>query len=351
VEQVHAARLGDPNGSSGRPGVLIPQENVEVTMERARLQADIEQITAKVVGRMGVCVRDLASGQELGVCMDEPLPMASVCKVPVLVTAFRASDAGRLDLAERVEFTDACRCFGSGLFNAFDPGIHPTVRDLLLMMIVVSDNAATDLVVDRLTPEGVTACMRDLGFRDIRVDRPIRELIGDIHAALDPRCQGVSFADWEELRERNPELKAKTEDLDSCREAVNEAAADRDVATAREMAGLCAQIALKQCASEASCEAMLDILNKQQLNGRLPRDLPAFTKFPHKTGTLGSGAVVNDAGVLFLDGDPVAAVAVLSRDVRDPIHETNAAIAGIGRAVYEHYRPLGRHTTGPGLDK
>jgi beta-lactamase class A len=302
-----------------------------------RLQQTIEQIVGGVNGRMGVCIRDIGSSEEVGVRLDEPLPMASVCKIPILVTAYRAHDAGQLDLAERVEFTEACRCYGSGLFNAFDPGLNPTVHDLLLMMIVVSDNAATDLVLDRLGPDRVTATMRELGLEAIRVDRPIRDLIGDILAALDSRLKGLPFCDWDAAMEAHPDLKAKSEHLEEARRAVNEAAHDKDVASARDIARLCAQISARSCASEESCDAMLEILNKQQLNGRLPRDLPAFTKFPHKTGTLGNGAVVNDAGTLYLREEPVASVCVLSRDVYSPIHETNTAIAQIGRAVYDFY--------------
>lgn len=300
-----------------------------------RLQKSLEEIVSGVRGRMGVCVCDLKSGVEIGVRMDEPLPMASVCKMPVLVAAYRRHEEGALDLKERVEFTEACRCFGSGLFNAFDPGLRPTIRDLLLMMIVVSDNAATDLVLDRLTPAHVTKTMRALGLPNIRVDRPIRDLLRDIRAALDPRLADMRFGEWDALCAQHPDLKPKSESLDEARRAVNEAASDRDTATARDMARLCAQIALGECASRESCEAMLAILNEQQLNTRLPRDLPAFTKFPHKTGTLGSGAVVNDAGILYRKEEPVAAVAVLSRDVRNPIYETNAALARIGRAVHD----------------
>lgn len=297
----------------------------------------IEEVVSAIDGRMGVCVKDLASGEEIGIRLDVPLPMASVCKVPILVAAYRAHDAGLLELSERIEFTEECRCFGSGLFNAFDPGFRPTIHDLLLMMIVVSDNAATDLVLERLTPEGVTATMRELGHDQIRIDRNIARLIGDILGSLDPLCEGVTYAEWDDFLEAHPEIKQKEHDLSEGRRAVNEAAADRDVATVRQIARLCGQIAQNACASQESCEAMIKILEKQQLNGRLPRDLPAFTKFPHKTGTLGSGAVVNDAGVLYLDEEPVAAVAVLSRDVRNPIHETNSAMADIGRAVYESY--------------
>src|SRR5579872_1180030 len=139
-----------------------------------RLQETVGKIAGEIRGRMGVCVRDVKTGEEIGFQADEALPMASVCKVPILVAAYREHEAGRVDLGARVTFTEECRCFGSGLFNAFDPGLQPTWHDLLLMMIVVSDNAATDLVLDRLTPKRATATMRDLGLANIRIDRPIR---------------------------------------------------------------------------------------------------------------------------------------------------------------------------------
>lgn len=301
------------------------------------LESAIREIAGCIDGRVGVCVRDYAGGVEIGLNLDEPLPMASVCKVPILVEAFRRHDAGELDLRERVEFTPERRTLGSGLFNWFDPGLRPTLHDCLLMMIVVSDNAATDIVLERLTAERVTEAMRALGLDGIRVDRSIRRLIGDILAAIDPRLDEVPFDQWDAFRAEHPEIAAREEDPDVAREAVNAAAVDRDVATVRHMARLCEMIARKTCASAASCDDMLRILGAQQLNGRLPRELPARARLPHKTGTLGSGAVVNDAGVLYIDDAPVASIAVLSRDVRTQINETNTALARIGRAVYDHY--------------
>jgi len=179
--------------------------------------------------------------------------------------------------------------------------------------------------------------MHDLGFKGIRVDRPVRDLIGDIFAALDDRLAGIKYGQWDEMKEKYPDLEEKERDLDEARRAVNESWLGRDSSTARDMALLCTQIAKHECATAESCDAMIDILDHQLLNGRLPRDLPAHTKFPHKTGTLGYGAVVNDAGILYLKDEPVATVVALSRDVRNPIHETNTAYAEIGRAVYDHY--------------
>lgn len=301
------------------------------------LQTELETLVASVQGHMGVCVRDLASEAEIGVRLDEPLPMASTCKIPILATAYRHKDEGKLDLSERVEITEETRCWGSGLFNAFDIGLRPTLHDLLLMMIVVSDNAATDLVLQRLGADEVTRTMEALGLPHIRVHRTIARLIGDYYVALEPGLAEMQFGEWDAYCAKIPGLKERGRDLDVIREAVNRSASDQDVATVRDMARLCTQIAQNTCASPESCAGMLDILNKQVLNGRLPRHLPAFTRFPHKTGTLGSGAVVNDAGILYIEETPVAAIAILSRDVRNPISETETVMAQIGRAVYDHY--------------
>ncbi len=301
------------------------------------LETTLRSIAGEIQGRIGICVRDYETGQEVGVNLDEPLPMASVCKIPILVEAFRRHDAGDFDLHERVEFTQERRTLGSGLFNSFDAGLRPTLHDCLLMMIVVSDNAATDIVLERLTADRVTATMRELGLDGIRVDRTIRRLIGDILAAVNPLLDAVPFDGWDAFRAEHPDIAALEDDAAVAREAVNAAASDRDVATVRHMAQLCEMIAKKTCASEASCDDMLGILGTQQLNGRLPRELPAGASLPHKTGTLGHGAVVNDAGVLYIGDKPVASIAVLSRDVRNPSYETNTALARIGRAVYDHY--------------
>ena len=95
------------------------------------LSETIETIIAPANGVIGVGVRDIATGDEIGVRLDEPFPMASVSKTPILVAAYRLVDAGTLDLKERIELTDERRCFGSGILNYFDNGLQPTLRDLM----------------------------------------------------------------------------------------------------------------------------------------------------------------------------------------------------------------------------
>lgn len=301
------------------------------------LRRRLAGIVGRVQGVTGVAVQDVETKEEIGVRADEPFPMASVCKTPILVDAYRRADAGTLSLDSRLPITRETRTPGSGLFNFFDEGIQPTLRDLLLLMIVVSDNAATDMVLGQVGgPAAVTETMRTLGLPHIRLDRTIKELLGDIFTHLDARATGLDYHALETLVEENEEVAARFHDLDASRAAVTAATPGRDEATPRDIARLYAQIARNECAKPETCEAILKTLERQQLNTRLPALLPPFTRFCHKTGTLGPGTVTNDSGVLFVNERPVA-VAALSKQVTQPPHATNTALARIGLAVYDHF--------------
>src|SRR5579872_410355 len=299
------------------------------------LRRRIAELVGKVNGRMGVAVHDTATGEEIGVAQDDLFPMASVCKTPILVTAYRQVDAGRLSLDERLEITDATRVAGSGLLNFFDTGLRPTLRDLLLLMIVVSDNAATDLILNAVGgPEQVTREMRHLGLTNIRLDRNIAGLLKDIHVAIDPVAADLDFHGLRSLLETDDDLATRFRDADHGFEAVREATAGRDVASPADIARLYVQAARGECAGSESCEAILKTLERQQLRGRLPRNLPPNTRCCHKTGTLGNGNVTNDTGLIYI-GERAVAVAVLSREVRQDPAATNTVIARIGRMAYD----------------
>ena len=301
------------------------------------LRRRIARIVDSVKGVMGVFVLEVESGEEIGVNQDQAFPMASVCKTPILVHAYRLAEAGKVSLDTRIPLTRETRTSGSGLLNYFDEGLAPTLRDLLLMMIVVSDNAATDMVLAQVGgPAAVTATMAELGLPSIRLDRTIRQLLADISAAVEPRTQGLDYHALEALFTENEEVQARFRDRAAVQAGIRAATEGRDQATPQDIARLYAQIARSECASPDSCAAILKTLERQQLRGRIPRELPPGVRCCHKTGTLGPGKVTNDTGLLFIQDRPIA-VAVLSREVTQEPYETNTAIARIGRIVYDHY--------------
>jgi len=301
------------------------------------LRRRIASIVDWVDGQMGVAIQDVTTGIEIGISADDLFPMASVCKTPILVEAYRRVDAGRLALEERIEITRETRVAGSGLLNFFEVGLRPCLRDLLLLMIVVSDNSATDLVLAAVDgPQSVTAAMHGLGLENIRLDRTIHQLLHDIHVAIDPAAEGLDFHQLKSLIDADAGFAARFRDSERAFEAIQQVTEDRDVASPRDIARLYAQIARGECASPESCEAILQTLERQQLRGRLPRNLPPNTRCCHKTGTLGNGNVVNDSGLIYVSDRPIA-VAVLSKGVKQDPADTNTAIARIGRMVYDHF--------------
>ncbi len=299
------------------------------------LKRDIQQLVEPIRGRIGISVVDICSGESIGIAENEFYPMASVSKVPILVACMRLHDAMKLDLNERLVFRSRDRTMGSGLLSAFDDNVRLSIRDLLLMMICVSDNGATDRVLRRIGIARVNEEMRALGLSNIDVHRTIQGQIDAIYALVDSRFGQCRFGEHESLVNSDPELKVKIHDATSVRAAIKEAFEKHDIASPMDLSNVLAKIARKECASEDSCQAMLDIMGRQCLNTRLPRFFPAFTKFPHKTGTYGFGTVVNDIGILFQEETPRFAISVLATDLQDPIYETEEAVGKIGRAVYD----------------
>src|SRR6185312_8110940 len=107
------------------------------------------------------------TGEEASVRADEAFNSASVIKIPVLVLAFQLVDKHTLTLSERITITAADVRGGSGIFRYHDPGLQPTLRDVLLQMIITSDNTATDLAIGKVGGVApVNAWLKDNGYGD-----------------------------------------------------------------------------------------------------------------------------------------------------------------------------------------
>lgn len=303
------------------------------------LQEQIELRIAAADAKMGIAMRHLQRGDEILINADESFLMASVLKIPVLVEAFRRIEAGEFTLDDRWELTTAEKNLGSGTLTYFDDGLMPTVRDLLTLMIIISDNTATDMVIHRLGNAAITQTMHSLGLTSIHLPLTIRNIFESILPNADPTQDQYEQAKAAAVFE----LPADAAGFST--------GPDNNVSTPRHMTDLLEMIFEGRAAGRAACDGMLKILLKQQLNDRLPRFLPPGTRVAHKTGTL--GGYRNDAGILYVNdatgpdanqvaltifskwdnaavkGDPVAE--------RDRIHAVDSAFGHIARAVYDYY--------------
>lgn len=131
-------------------------------------------------GRVALLARDLQTGEGIGISPDERCPTASVIKLPILVHTLMLAAEGLLDLAEPLHLSDADRKGGSGILQHLSHGLTLSIRDACLLMIALSDNTATNLMIDRVDIEPVNQRMARLGcpgtrlFRKILVNDPPR---------------------------------------------------------------------------------------------------------------------------------------------------------------------------------
>jgi beta-lactamase class A len=289
----------------------------------------IRSIAARLDGTLGVYVHALGTEEQVSVHADQLFPMASVFKVPILAELLCRVHAGERSLEERVTLTDEMRSPGSGVLKEVSAGTAVTVGDLATLMIIVSDNTATDILLARLTKEAVNARLRACGLERTTVALDCRELLYEL-VGLGGAQGGPETRDLATARLRRREI-----DLDSRvyhGEGVN-------MTTPQEMGRLLEQVAraaygvgtIQGTLPVEACRGMIDIMGRQQVRNRLPLLLPPGTELAHKTGSL--SRVSNDVGILTTPRGPCV-ISVFGKDLGDDL-DGQMAIARVGLAVYE----------------
>ncbi len=287
----------------------------------ARLEQRIEECAREIGGVLGVAVTHLRSGAHAGYKEDALFPLASVVKVPLLVALYAEARAGRLDLRERIAYRRAARVAGSGVLQDLDDGLRPTLHDLAVLMITVSDNTATDLVLERVGKANVERVMAELGLASIRVPFGINELL---HELVDLR---VGEAEYEEVRRR------LRESAGSGGRAVIPEQSDRG--TPRELGRLIELLESRAILDAGACDAILDICLRQKFSDRIPGRLPPEVRVAHKTGSI--RGVRNDVGVVYGPSGPYA-IALFWRGAGEAALASRG-LADLSLEIYRHLNP------------
>jgi beta-lactamase class A len=120
-------------------------------------------VLAERPGHFGVYARNLSTDEEIAINATDVMPAESSVKTAILIHYEREVDGGRVDPKQRVSLS-AVRCDGSGVLRYLDDGLAPTLDDLAWLMIIVSDNLATQMLVDGLGgPDAINETSRQLG--------------------------------------------------------------------------------------------------------------------------------------------------------------------------------------------
>ncbi|MGW0801726.1 serine hydrolase [Nonomuraea sp. NPDC002799] len=262
---------------------------------------------------------DIDSGRAVGHGADEPLPIASMWKVPLLVEFCRQADAGLLDPSSRVTVTAADRVAGPTGISGMLDDVTISLRDLAYLMIVVSDNTSADVLLRQVGRDAVNAMLGTFGLAGTRVAYGA--------GAADDSMDADTGHGWPYV---DPEDISRLSALDPAR---------TNRGTPREMAALFGLIWRDEAASAQSCAWMRAVFNMQVWPHRLASGFPYDdVAVSGKTGTLPT--LRNEAGVVEYPDGGRYAVAVFTRSFSTALNQprADAVIGTAARMAVDHLR-------------
>ena len=141
-----------------------------------RLEAQVQGLCHAFPGVMGICVKELTQENSLHIRSDELFPTASTIKIHVLTQLFSRVERGELDLQQKITVTPDLLTPGSGVLAYLDGTLELSVLDLANLMIIVSDNTATNLCIDLAGMDDTNALLRDLGLTQTMLQRKMQDV-------------------------------------------------------------------------------------------------------------------------------------------------------------------------------
>jgi len=260
-----------------------------------KLENSINQIDRSLDGVMGVAVLDLADGHRYSLHANDVFPQASSIKICVLAELYRQAQQGKLKLTDLYTVNAADLVPDSDIMNGLTPGVtRITLRDLATMMVAVSDNSATNVLIDRVGMDNVNAFLNSLGLRDTR------------------------------LRRKMMDLKAATEGREN-------------VSTPSEMMTLLEALYRGKVLNKEMTEDFFKVLSTHKYSW-IPRDLPDDLKIANKPGAL--EGVRNDSGVIFEEKRPYILCMMTTYLRRE--RDGEEAISSVSLAAWRMFDRLAR---------
>ncbi len=274
----------------------------------------VAALTRPFKGRVAMYARNLTTGREFAIDADARVRTASTIKLPILCALESLVASGRVRWDERIRLRPEDKVTGSGVLGSLEDGTDLTIRNLAILMIIVSDNTATNLITDRITADAVNDYLDSIGLTITRYNRKVR---GDGARLAEP--SGWSRAGTlEENRKYG-----------------------LGVSTPREMVRLLQMLEAGTIVSPAASKDILDILAKQQVRDGIARHAADDLRIASKSGAL--DALRSDVGIVYAKGGPVA-IAITVDEMPDtdysPDNVGNVLIWQLATALVEE---LGEH--------
>ncbi|MBV8867526.1 MAG: serine hydrolase [Acidobacteriaceae bacterium] len=228
-------------------------------------------------GKVSLSAKNLQTGQAYNLAGEQPVRTASTIKLAIMAECFAESAEGKLDLKQPLKVTVDEKVSGSGILQDFSDGDELPVRDMVDLMIVLSDNTATNLILNRVGGDAVNARMAQLGLQQTRV---MRKILGDRND-LKPFPTGIT----------DEGAKPENKKWGIGRSSPN------------EMVFLLEKIYRGELVNKAASGEMLTILKRQRDHDGIGRDMKDVT-IANKTGAL--DALRSDVGIIYSNHGPIA---------------------------------------------
>jgi len=328
------------------------------------LKDEIERVilseVGKVKAKVGVGFKDLKSGLEVYHNADERFLTASVFKIYVLIELYNQVINGKISLDNRYTVKLYDKSPGSGLLQYLDVGLQLTVRDLAKLMMMISDNTATDILMEILGKEKINETIRRMGLKNTLVAYNVKEMIFGLYELRDES----KLSELLEMLDRKVKFEGDIKSFiinlyyerqkmgltihnlkiqSKIREVVSLTGENlrdysfNDVSSPRDMVKTLSLIYEKKILTPKACDEILGIMAYCQTGARrLKRYLPNNVIVAHKTGTI--PGVVNDVGIIMTENkDYVLAVFVNELDYEDQsyVEVGESIIADISKGIYE----------------
>jgi beta-lactamase class A len=260
-----------------------------------KLEKSILDIDRSLDGVMGVAIVDLTDGHKYLLHANDVYPQASSIKICVLAELYRQAQQGKLKLTDLYTVNAADLVQDSDIMGGLTPGVTQiTLRDLATMMVAVSDNSATNVLIDRVGMDNVNAFLKAQGLRDTR------------------------------LRRKMMDLKAAAEGREN-------------VSTPNEMLNLLQALYRGEILNKEMTDDFFKVLSTHK-DSWIPRNLPDDLKIADKPGAL--EGVRNDSGVIFVDKRPFVLCVMTTYLHRE--RDGEEAISNISLAAWRMFDRLAR---------
>ncbi|GLU55335.1 class A beta-lactamase [Dyadobacter frigoris] len=299
-----------------------------------RLDHELGRIAKLAKGKVGVSAVHLETGKHISLNLKELFPMASTIKVAIAVQLFTKIEKGELSLMTMVDLQPSDLHPGSGTLDVLfaKPGVQLSVQNLLELMMVISDNSATDILL-RLVggTKAVQERMNALGIKGMSIDRTIIQLIADEEGITLPPEDQWTHGFYDKLWNNTTRESRDAAELRLQKDP-------RDTSSPEAMVNLLTQIYNGMALKPESRELLLGVMERCRGGvARLKGYLPTGTVIAHKTGSLNASAT-DDVGIITLpDGAGHVAIAIFVAESGAELAEREQTIAHISRSIYDYF--------------